>query len=185
MLPQKNLPSSPLVDEEEDKESETKVDTPLSVVGTPKKNPAIAAIDRLLFYSQAHLMRQIVQWQRPNRRRYFFYIRSIFYTKYCETDFVIKPRCDSFLELGRGRKTRTTTCSPCWRKNGKGVGISEVDCSSARGRAWKAEARAQRTPGKTKGCIRRESNPNADEVQSNAIPINTGGQVQRPDDVSF
>lgn len=49
MLPQKNLPTAPSVDEEEEKE--TKVDTPSSEIRTPKKNPAIAAIDRLLFYS--------------------------------------------------------------------------------------------------------------------------------------
>ena len=49
MLPQKNLPNSPPVNEEEDKQ--TKTDSPLSDLGTPKKNPAIAAIDRLLFYS--------------------------------------------------------------------------------------------------------------------------------------
>ncbi|OXU27808.1 hypothetical protein TSAR_006198 [Trichomalopsis sarcophagae] len=51
MLPQKNLPTAPSVDEEEEKEKETKVNTPSSEMGTPKKNPALAAIDRLLFYS--------------------------------------------------------------------------------------------------------------------------------------
>ncbi|XP_011496591.1 PREDICTED: probable myosin light chain kinase DDB_G0279831 [Ceratosolen solmsi marchali] len=47
MLPQKNLPASALLDEEK----EAKVENSLSNMGTPKKNPALAAIDRLLFYS--------------------------------------------------------------------------------------------------------------------------------------
>lgn len=50
MLPQKNLPVTPALEEEEE-QRETKVDTPIGNADTPKKNPALAAIDRLLFYS--------------------------------------------------------------------------------------------------------------------------------------
>lgn len=44
MLPQGNAPP---INEEQNGKSES----PLPDVGTPKRNPAIAAIDRLLFYS--------------------------------------------------------------------------------------------------------------------------------------
>lgn len=44
MLPQGNVPP---INEEQNGKSES----PLPDVGTPKRNPAIAAIDRLLFYS--------------------------------------------------------------------------------------------------------------------------------------
>jgi len=44
MLPQGNVPP---INEEQNGRSES----PLPDVGTPKRNPAIAAIDRLLFYS--------------------------------------------------------------------------------------------------------------------------------------
>lgn len=49
MLPQKNLPCASAVEEEGEKQ--TKVDAPISTLDTPRKNPALAAIDRLLFYS--------------------------------------------------------------------------------------------------------------------------------------
>lgn len=45
MLPQGNV--APPINEEQNGKSES----PLPDVGTPKRNPAIAAIDRLLFYS--------------------------------------------------------------------------------------------------------------------------------------
>ena len=47
MLPQKN--TTPTVSE--DAETESKPNAPLTSLDTPKKNPAVAAIDRLLFYS--------------------------------------------------------------------------------------------------------------------------------------
>ncbi|XP_058797578.1 transforming acidic coiled-coil-containing protein 3-like isoform X2 [Phymastichus coffea] len=50
MLPQKNLPGTPTLEEEEE-QREIKVNTSIGNAGTPKKNPALAAIDRLLFYS--------------------------------------------------------------------------------------------------------------------------------------
>lgn len=54
MLPQKNsAPASPAVgvDEVADKETRATGESPVTNMGTPRKNPALAAIDRLLFYS--------------------------------------------------------------------------------------------------------------------------------------
>ncbi|KAJ8684407.1 hypothetical protein QAD02_020199 [Eretmocerus hayati] len=50
MLPQKNVSNSPAVQEDEI-EKDTRTEIPMADVNTPKKNPALAAIDRLLFYS--------------------------------------------------------------------------------------------------------------------------------------
>jgi hypothetical protein len=49
LLPQKSLPASPSLNQE--KEQEVEVENSISNKATPKKNPALAAIDRLLFYS--------------------------------------------------------------------------------------------------------------------------------------